>query len=442
MPARQYTKFDKGVEGLKILIKGGRLIDPASGTDGQLDVVIEEGRIKGIGKIEETAAYDRVIHAEGKVVAPGLIDVHVHFREPGFTHKEDLLSGSAAAARGGFTTVVCMANTKPAIDHPEVLTQVLEKAAEAPVRIKAVATVSKGMAGKELTDMAALAAGGAVGFSDDGMPLTDPGFVREAMKAAVALDMPISLHEEEPLLMGTPGINDGAVALSLGIQGAPSVSESAMVARDCMLALDTGAKVHMQHLSCMESVALVRLAKTIGASVTAEVTPQHFALTEAAVQEKGALAKLNPPLRTERDRQAMIVGLQDGTIDMIATDHAPHAKEEKERPLTAAPSGLIGLETALAVGITYLVCQNHLSLSALIEKMTIAPAMLYGFSGGRLAEGEPADLVIFDEQKQWTVEDFASKSSNSPFVGKTLQGKVSMTICRGRVVYEEEASCQ
>lgn len=425
-----------------ILIKGGRLVDPASGIDEQRDVIIAGDQIKAIGKFEVSEAYDQIIDAEGQIVAPGLIDVHVHFREPGFTHKEDLRSGSAAAARGGFTTVVCMANTRPVIDEPSVLDQVLQKAAEVPVRIKTVAAVSKGMAGKELTDMAALLAKGAVGFSDDGMPLTDPAFVRQAMKTVAGLGVPISLHEEEPALIGTAGINEGEASLHFGIQGAPAVSESAMVARDCMIALDTGAKVHMQHLSCKESVELVRMTKALGAAVTAEVTPQHFSLTEDVVRGKGALAKLNPPLRTETDRQAMIRGLQDGTIDMIATDHAPHTREEKERSLVDAPSGLIGLETALALGITYLVGEGHLSLLGLLEKMTLAPAKLYDFASGRLTVGGPADLVIFDAQEQWTVDEFASKASNSPFIGQTLQGKVKMTICRGKVVYEEVCSCQ
>jgi dihydroorotase len=258
------------------------------------------------------------------------------------------------------------------------------------------------------------------------------------MRAVREIDVPISLHEEDPALIGKPGINDGEVSAALGFAGAPKVSESSMVARDCMLALDTGAKVHMQHLSCAESVAAVRLAKELGAKVTAEATPQHFSLTEKAVLEKGALAKLNPPLRGEDDRYAVIAGLKDGTIDMIATDHAPHSDEEKARPLTEAPSGLTGLETALALGITNLVRKGHLSLSGLIEKMTLAPARLYGFDAGYLAEGAPADIAIFDDRERWIVSDFASKANNSPFVGWTLLGKVKYTVCRGKVVYQDE----
>ena len=424
-----------------ILIKDGRLIDPRSGIDEIRDIVIEGERVKYIGKFHVSDEYEQVIDARSKVVAPGLVDVHVHFREPGLTHKEDIASGSAAAARGGFTTVVCMANTKPAVDDVQVLQQVLNIAKCAPIRVKTVAAVSKGLSGKELTNMKELKNKGAVGFSDDGVPLVDTAFLREAMRAVREIDAPISLHEEDPALIGNPGINDGEVAVSLGIVGAPKVSESSMVARDCMLALDTGAKVHMQHLSCAESIAAVRLGKELGAKVTAEATPQHFSLTERAVLEKRTLAKLNPPLRGEKDCYALIAGLKDGTIDVIATDHAPHSDDEKKKPLTEAPSGLTGLETSLALGITNLVRKGHLSLINLIEKMTLAPARLYGFDSGYLAEGAQADIVIFDDRESWTVADFASKANNSPFIGWTLLGKVKYTLCRGKIVYKDVGQC-
>ncbi|MDR1649455.1 MAG: dihydroorotase, partial [Synergistaceae bacterium] len=412
------------------------LIDPRSGVDEVRDIVVEGERVKYIGKFHVSDEYERVIDARSKVVVPGLIDVHVHFREPGLTYKEDIASGSAAAARGGFTTVVCMANTKPPVDNPQTLRQVLDSAGGSPVRVRTVAAVSKGLGGKELTDMNELRNMGAAGFSDDGAPIADAAFLRKAMLAVREIDAPISLHEEDPALIGKPGINDGEVSAAFGFAGAPKVSESSMVARDCMIALDTGAKVHMQHLSCAESVAAVRLAKELGAKVTAEVTPQHFSLTEKAVLEKGSLAKLNPPLRGEDDRYTLIAGLKDGTIDMIATDHAPHSDEEKARPLTEAPSGLTGLETALALGITNLVRKGHLSLGGLIEKMTLAPARLYGFDAGYLAEGAPADIAIFDDRERWVVSDFASKANNSPFIGCTLLGKVKYTVCRGKIVYE------
>ena len=420
-----------------MLIQNGRVIDPRTGLDDFVDLVVDGGRIKQIGKISAGAGYDRVLDARGMVIAPGLVDVHVHFRDPGFTYKEDMQTGADAAARGGFTTVVCMANTKPIVDSEETLEIVLEKAAKANIHIKTVAAISKGFGGCELTDLAALSKLGAAGFSDDGLPLINAAFVREAMLAVKALDLPLSLHEEDPALIGRAGVNDGATSAHLGFVGAPAVSESSMVARDCMLALDTGAKVHFQHLSVAESVEAVRLAKKLGANVTAEVTPQHFSLTEETVLKKGALAKLNPPLRLERDRYALIDGLKDGTIDMIATDHAPHSAEEKEKPLTEAPSGLTGLETALALGITNLVRKGHLSLSDLIEKMAAAPAALYRFDAGYIAEGGPADLVVFDEKEAWTVTDFASKSANSPFIGDRLYGKVKYTLVGGIVVYRD-----
>ena len=420
-----------------ILIKGGRLIDPRSNTDELRDIIIEDGKIKYIGKFHISDEYEQVIDAKGLVVAPGLVDIHVHFRDPGFTYKEDILTGYAAAARGGFTTVVCMANTKPVVDNVETLQYVLDTAEKSPINVKTIAAVSKGFKGEELTDMAELRKMGAVGFSDDGIPLTNSAFVRKAMLAVKEQNMVISLHEEDPLLMGKAGVNDGEVSASFGFVGAPKVSESAMVARDCMLALDTGAKVHMQHLSCAESVALVRLAKQLGANVTSEATPQHFTLTQDTVMEKGTLAKLNPPLRTEADRYAIITGLKDGTIDAIATDHAPHSEEEKAKAFTEAPSGLTGLETSLAVGITNLVRKGHLTLIELIEKMTLAPAGLYDFDAGYLEEGGAADIVIFDEKESWEVKDFASKATNSPFIGQKLSGKIKYTICGGRIVYSD-----
>ncbi|GHT83967.1 dihydroorotase [Spirochaetia bacterium] len=423
------------------LITGGRLIDPRSGTDDFRDLVLEGGRIVRIGKpCPQTEAFEQIIDARGKTVVPGLVDVHVHFREPGLTYKEDIASGAAAAARGGFSSVVCMANTKPPVDNPETLAEVLAKAALAPIRVYTLAAVSKGMGGKELTDMAALKRAGALGFSDDGVPIRDPAFLQKALAAVRKLDaggVPISLHEEEPGLIGVPGIHEGSVSAALGIAGAPAVSESAMLARDCMLALASGARVHIQHLSCAESAQLIRLAKRLGARITAELSPQHFSLTEDAVRSQGTLAKLNPPLRTERDRQALIAALKDGTIDMIATDHAPHSIEEKARPFAEAPSGLIGLETALALGITKLVLPGHLSLPALIGKMTAAPAALYGLPAGFLAEGGPADITIIDHRETWTVAGFASKSSNSPFIGQTLTGKVKYTISAGKIVYRD-----
>ncbi|MDR1596431.1 MAG: dihydroorotase, partial [Treponema sp.] len=336
-----------------------------------------------------------------------------------------------------FTSVVCMANTRPPVDNAETLAEVLAKAAKAPVRVYTVAAVSRGLGGGELTEMARLKKAGALGFSDDGIPIRDPAFLQKALAAVRELDLPISLHEEDSALIGVSGINQGKVSAALGMTGAPAVSESSLVARDCMLALDSGARVHIQHVSCAESLELIGLAKKLGARLTAEVTPQHFSLTEDAVLRHGTLAKLNPPLRTERDRRALIAALKDGTIDMIATDHAPHGAEEKARPFAEAPGGIIGLETALALGITNLVLPGHLSLPGLIGKMTAAPAALYGLEAGFLAEKGPADITIIDDREPWTVSGFASKSSNSPFIGQTLTGKVKLTICAGKIVYQD-----
>ena len=436
-----------------IIIKGGKVIDPKSGFEGYADLAVRDGKILQVKKQGEewkeevTAAENsgqepvQVIDAEGLTAAPGLVDVHVHFRDPGFTYKEDIATGARAAAKGGFTTVVCMANTNPKVDTPETLRYVLEEGKKTGIHVLSCAAVSKGFDGKTLTDMEALKEAGAAGFTDDGIPLRDGAFLRKAMEEAARLGLPISLHEEDPSFIRENGINHGAVSEELGIYGSPSLAEDAMVARDCMIALDTGAAVDIQHISSGNAVAMVRLAKSLGANVWAEVTPHHFSLTEEAVLEHGSLAKMNPPLRTERDRRLLIEGLKDGTIDMIATDHAPHSREEKAAPLTKAPSGIIGLETSLALGITNLVKAGHLTMRELMQKMSHNPARLYGLDCGYLEEGAPADLVIFDEDEVWTAGDYASKADNSPFTGQALTGRVKFTICGGNVVYQDKPSC-
>lgn len=421
-----------------ILIKDGRVIDPKSGMDEPLDIIIRDGIIAGMGKFQKSDDYDTVIDARGKVVAPGLIDVHVHFRDPGFTYKEDLESGARAAAAGGYTTVVCMANTNPAVDCKEILWDLRKRAASLPIRVLNAAAVTVGLKSQRLTDMEALKQAGAVGFTDDGIPIKNVQLVLEAMRKSKQLGVPLSFHEEDPDLVGSPGINAGKIAQAMGVEGASSLAEETLIARDCLLALKTGAIINIQHISSKVSVELIRMMKGLGARVYAEVTPQHFSLNEEAVLEKGSLAKVNPPLRTEEDRYALIQGLKDDVIDMIATDHAPHSREEKAKGIEEAPSGMIGLETALALGITYLVRKGHMTLPHLLEKMTVKPAELYQLDGGSLKVGARADLIVFDEREKWVAERFHSKSENSPFIGAELVGKIKYTICSGQVVYMDE----
>lgn len=418
-----------------ILIKNGRVMDPKTGFDEITDVVLKEGIIQSVGEKAE-GEFDQVIDANGCIVAPGLIDVHVHFRDPGFTYKEDMVTGSQAAAAGGFTTVVCMANTKPVVDNADTLKEILERTKTLPIRMLQASAVSKGLKGEELVDFEAMKEAGAVGFTDDGIPLMDAAILKKAMEKAKECNMPISLHEEDPAFIDAPGVNKGIVSEKLGYGGASALAEDVMVARDVVIAMETGASVDIQHISSGNSVDLVRFAREHGAEVVAEASPHHFSLTEEAVLEHGTLARMNPPLRTEKDRQKIIEGLKDGTITIIATDHAPHSKEEKEKPLGQAPSGIIGLETALALGVTNLVKAGHLSMMELLEKMTINPAKLYHLEQGSIEAKKPADLVIFNPDEDYIIDKFYSKASNSPFVGTKVYGKIKYTICNGNVVFE------
>lgn len=423
-----------------IFIKNGRVVDSVTGTDEIMNIIIKDNIIEEVGhdiSIDETDNVT-VIDATGLVVAPGLMDTHVHFRDPGFTYKEDIITGAAAAARGGFTSVVCMANTKPAVDNIETLDYIQKKGETTGIHVMQTAAVTKELKGTELVDMDALADAGAVGFTDDGIPIMDEHVLTMAMKKAAELDLPISLHEEDPEFIIKSGVNQGKVAEQLGYGGASSTAEDVMVARDCVLALHTGASVCIQHISSGNSVELVRTAKKLGADVHAEATPHHFTLTEDAVLKYGTNARMNPPLRTEDDRAKIIEGIKDGTIDMIVTDHAPHSEEEKAKPLESAPSGITGLETSLALGIKSLVEPGHISLMKLMELMSKNPAEFYRMVPGSVTKGAPADLVIFGEKETWTVrkEDFASKASNSPFIGWELPGKVHYTICSGKIVYQ------
>ncbi len=427
-----------------LLIKNGYVMDPKSQIEGVRDIWVKGGNIHKIGEnLQEQMdaaelAQCQVIEAEGKIVAPGLVDVHVHFREPGFTHKEDIVTGAQAAAKGGFTTVVLMANVNPHVDNVETLEYVLERGKTTGIHVETCANVTMGMQGKELVDMKTLAAKGAVGFTDDGVPIMDEALVRQAMEQVAALDMPISFHEEDASLITNNGVNRGKASEFYGIGGSPREAEISLSGRDIKLALETGACINIQHISSKEAVELVRQAKKQGKNVHAEATPHHFTLTEEAVIKYGTMAKMNPPLREEADRLAIIEGLADGTIDLIATDHAPHTTEEKAKPITEAPSGIIGLETALPLAITVLVNGGHLTMMQVLEKMAYNPANMYHLNAGYLAEGGPADIIVVDKDAIQVFEEYASKASNTPFTGWELDGVVCTTICEGKVVFTTE----
>lgn len=435
-----------------VVIQNGTVILPGQKNGVVTDLLVDGGKII---KIKEHAGMEAYLQEEkqkrgsdwrpecidacGMIVSPGLVDIHVHFRDPGFTHKEDIETGARSAARGGITTVVLMANTNPPVDQTDTLTYILEKGKKTGIHIESCANVTMGMKGKTLTDMKALSEAGAAGFTDDGIPLRDPELILSAMKEAGRLGKPLSFHEEDPALIEQNGINAGAVAQKLGIGGSRREAEITMVERDLKLAAKEKADIVIQHISAKEAVDLVREAKKTNPRIHAEATPHHFTLTEEAVLRHGTLAKMNPPLREEEDRLAIIRGLQDGTIDVIATDHAPHSKEEKGKPLTEAPSGIIGLETALSLGIRELVQKNYLTLPELIRRMSETPAELYGLDAGKIREGAPADLVIFHPEETWEVKDYASRSENSPFTGQILPGVIYYTLCDGNIVYSRRS---
>ena len=408
----------------KVLIKNGKLINPATNFEGIVDISIQDGLIKEISPSisSDYFEYDDIIDAKGMIVSPGLIDIHSHFRDPGFTQKEDLVSGAHAAAAGGYTTVILMANTNPKIDSIESLAYIQEKAKDCPINILQEAALTIDFKDR-LVDMDLLHKAGAAGFTNDGVPVMNTKTLRDAMLKAAQLDTVIALHEEDNSLIDNHGINAGPIA-------------DIMVARDCMLALETGACIDIQHISSGNAVDFIRYAKSIGVKVFAEATPHHFTLTEDDVLEYGVLAKMNPPLRSAEDRERIIAGLIDDTIEIIATDHAPHTADEKNVDFTKAPSGIIGLETALPLAVTELVMKNRLSMIHMLSKFTSNPARYYKLNKGNLQVGKPADVCIFDPNQEYIVEGFKSKSSNSPFLGRSLYGKVKYTIVGGNIVYK------
>ena len=420
----------------KILIKNGLIINQATKFEKISDLLIEDGIVKEISTEISPCDQTQIIDAKGCVVSPGLIDIHVHFRDPGFTHKEDLFTGSMAAAAGGFTSVLLMANTNPKVDSVKTLEYIKEKAKDCPINIFHEAALTHDFKDK-LVDMKSLKDSGAVGFTNDGVPVMSTKILREAMKIAKDLDVIIALHEEDNSLITTHGVNDGPVAEKLGLVGAPKAAEDLMVARDAMLALETGACIDIQHISSGNSVDFIRYAKSIGVKILAEATPHHFTLTEEDVLKYSSLAKMNPPLRTADDREKIIQGLIDDTIEVIATDHAPHTDEEKNVEFKKAPSGIIGLETALALSVSQLVKTNRLSMSHMLSKLTINPSNYYKLDRGDISVGKVADICIFNPDEEYTVEKFHSKSSNSPFIGWKLFGKVKYTLCGGKIVYKE-----
>ena len=434
-----------------LLIKNIFLYEPASGVEKKTDILIEDGRF---AKIEDNISPEncrdsgsmageqsplQVIDGEGLCAAPGLIDTHAHFRDPGFLWKEDLHTGSLAAARGGYTSIILMANTNPPVDSVPVLADILERGKKEKIHLYSCANVTVRMSGKETVDFDALAQAGAAGFTDDGVPIMQAEILEQALKAAVRLDLPVSLHEEDKTLISENGINGGgAAAQALGLKGSPREAEITLIRRDLELAVKTKAPLCIQHISTMEGVELVRQARKKNPRIHAEATPHHFTLTEEAVIEKGTLAKVNPPIRTAADRSAIIEGLRDGTLDLIATDHAPHSDEEKAKSFPIAPSGMIGLETAFSLGLRELVQPGHLTMRQFLACLTCNPADFYHLPAGRVCEGAPADLVIFDPGASWTVQKpFASRSSNSPFLGEVLPGVIRYTICGGDIIYKD-----
>jgi dihydroorotase len=430
-----------------LLLTGGRVIDPSTDTDAELDVLVVDERVMAVE--QGIAGPDDAVRVsvEGLVVAPGLIDVHVHFREPGGEHKETIRTGAKAAAAGGFTTVWAMPNTDPPLDDPAAVGYVREEArrwarnGEGGARVSPVGAASKGLAGEQMTEIGGLVEAGAVAVTDDGYPIADPLLMRRLLEYTQRFDIPVLQHAEDMALTAAGVMNEGAVATELGLRGIPNVSEAAVVARDMFLAELTGGHVHIQHISTREAVGLIARGRERGVRITAEVTPHHIALTEEAVRGYRTEAKMNPPLRTEEDRLAIRRGLIDGVIGIIATDHAPHHYEEKEREFDDAPFGIVGLETALSVCITELVSTGDLTLSQLIDRMSCTPARTMGIDGGTLQPGSPADIVVIDPDVKWSVDpdQFHSKSQNTPFVGKEVRGRVRWTIVAGEIRYEGEA---
>ncbi|SFT35656.1 dihydroorotase [Selenomonas sp. GACV-9] len=424
---------------MKLLLKGGRIINPAEKFDKIADVLVEDGKIKAIGENLEAAGAE-VYDATGKIVTPGLIDLHVHFREPGQEAKEDFESGANAAAAGGFTTVCTMPNTKPAVDDAAMVRS-LEKRAEdvAKVHVKIIGAVTKGQEGKELAELGDMIEAGAVAFSDDGHYDQKAKVLLNAFDYLHTFDKVIVNHDEETSLVEDGVMNEGHRSAMLGLKGRPTVAEDIAVARDIMLAEYADSRVHVAHISSARAVDIVRQAKKRGVRVTCEVTPQHLTMTDECVNLFDTSTKINPPLRAQKDCEALLEGLKDGTIDAIVTDHSPHAQEDKDREYIYAPSGFPGLETSLGIMLTDLYHQHKLDLATIVSKMTCEPAKVFGMDAGTLAVGKSADITVIDPELCWTVDEkkFYTKGSHSPFIGRELKGKAVLTVVAGKIVMQD-----
>ena len=419
---------------MSFVIKNATVVSPADGCSGRMDIKIENGKIAAVG---ENLSGDTEINAEGLYAIPGLVDMHVHLRDPGQTAKEDIFTGCCAAAAGGVTSLLAMPNTNPPIDCGEVVRYVREKAKDAKARVYVAASITKGLQSKEPTDLAELKEAGAVGLSDDGRPVVNTAFLRSAMKRAPQYGMTVVAHCEDLFLAEGGKINEGEISAQLGVKGIPAAAEDCGTAREIALAAAEDVPIHICHVSTATSVALIRDAKRRGVKVTAETAPHYFSLTEKELLRRDADYRMNPPLRTEKDVQAIIEGLRDGTLDAIATDHAPHTPAEKA-DFEEAPNGSVGMESSLAVGITYLVKTGILTFDELVEKMSVNPARILGIDAGTLRVGANADIALVDLNEEWTVDPdkLHGKSKNTPFKGMTLTGKVKKTILGGKIVFE------
>ncbi len=423
-----------------ILLSGGRVVDPASGVDATLDLLLADGRVARVGARLDAPESARVIDCSGLTVVPGLIDVHVHLREPGGEHKETIATGARAAAAGGFTAVCAMPNTDPVIDSPATVGFVAAAGREAgAARVYPVGALSVGQKGEQLTEIGELVEMGAVAITDDGRPVMDSGLMRRALEYSIAFGIPVADHAEDLGLTKGGSMNEGLVSARLGLRGKPNAGEDVHIVRDLLLAELTGGHIHIQHVSTRYGVHAIREAKARGVRVTAEATPHHLLLTEQAVDGYRTDAKMNPPLRVEADREAVVEGFLDGTLDTLATDHAPHHYDEKEQAFDDAPFGIVGLETCVGLILTHFVHSGKMPLATFVERASIQPARAFDLSGGTLAEGSTADVTILDLDAAWTVdpERFVSKSRNTPFGGAALRGKGVATVVGGRVLWEE-----